>query len=278
MMIIDGRSLAKTIRDEVAKDVASLPSPPGLGVLLVGDDPASDIYVRLKEKAAADAGIRTDIRRLPGTVADTELEHIIRAWNADRQIHAILVQLPLPPGHNADRIVSAIDPKKDADGFHPANIRALEAGEGTIVPPVHEAILRLIASTGMDPRHKSATIIANSDTFAKPLDHILQKAGFITARLHPDELDMDVTKTSDVLVVAVGRKGFLGADLVKDGAIIIDVGTNRCEDGNVYGDADRANLEKLEGWITPVPGGVGPMTVALLLKNVVRMAGAEGRT
>ena len=255
------------MKDEVAK----LQTPPALGVLLVGGDPASRLYVDLKEKAATEAGIRTDIRRLPATVTDDEIVGIINAWNDDPTVNAILVQLPLPPGHDADKVISAIDPSKDADGFHPDNVEALAEGNGLVIPPVHEAVLRLIAATGQDPRGKAATVIANSDTFAEPLMHVLRRAGFHTAILLPDELDADVTRTSDVIVIAVGRPKFLGPDLVKPGAIVIDVGTTKDERGIVRGDADADAFASFDGWITPVPGGVGPMTVALLLKNVVRL-------
>lgn len=271
MHLIDGKSLAAKLREEVKTDVAQLPSPPGLGVLLVGDDPASHVYVNLKEKAAKDAGIRTDFRRVPAYTPDDELEQIVQSWNADSSINGILIQLPLPPGHDPDRLVAAMDPLKDVDGFHPTTIERLKKGEAVIISPVHEAVLRLIAATGIDPRHKTVTVLANSETFSSPLIYLLQKAGFLTALMHPDALDGEVLRTSDVVISAVGRPGFLGADLVKSGVIIIDVGTAKDEKGIVRGDADAAPMTVLDGWITPVPGGVGPMTVALLLKNVVRL-------
>ncbi|HWR00052.1 MAG TPA: bifunctional 5,10-methylenetetrahydrofolate dehydrogenase/5,10-methenyltetrahydrofolate cyclohydrolase [Candidatus Methylomirabilis sp.] len=271
MKLIDGKALAAAIRAEVADDVKKLPSPPGLGVLLVGDDPASRVYVGLKEKTATEAGIRTDIRRLPASATDDELVGIIRQWNEDGSVNAILVQLPLPSGHDTDKVVSAVHPMKDVDGFHPANVEALFEGTGLIIPPVHEGIMRLIASTGLDPRGKSATIIANSDTFADPLHHLLRRAGFVTAMMQPDDLDAETLLQSDVAVVAIGRPGFLGSDLVKNGAVVIDVGTTKDERGCVRGDADMEDFRNKDVWITPVPGGVGPMTVALLLKNVVRL-------
>jgi methylenetetrahydrofolate dehydrogenase (NADP+)/methenyltetrahydrofolate cyclohydrolase len=271
MQTIDGRAIAHTIREEVKEEVASLPSTPKLGVILVGDDPASHLYVELKEKAATEAGINTDIRKLPADTTDEKIIRVIMEWNDDPDTHAILVQIPLPPGHDTDRIISEISPKKDADGFHPENVKALETGQGTILSPVHEAVMRLIGATKMDPREKSATIIAKSDTFADPLSHIMRKAGFITAIIFPEELDADLTKISDVIVIGIGRAGFLGPDLVKPGVVIIDVGTTKDENGKVRGDADADALKDVDGWITPVPGGVGPMTVALLLKNVVRL-------
>ena len=271
MKIIDGRAMALQLRADMKEEIAHLPSAPGLGVLLIGDDPASAIYVSLKEKAANEAGIHTDIKRLPASTPDDDIISIIQHWNEDSSIDGILVQLPLPEGHDTDRIIFAIDPKKDADGFHPEHIRAAELGQGDILPPVHETVLRLIAATGIDPRGKAATILANSDVFAAPLVRVLQRAGFVTATMDPDDLDGDLLRTSQLIVIAIGRAGFLRSDLVSPGTVIIDVGTNRGLNGKVCGDADAASLSAIDGWITPVPGGVGPMTVALLLKNVVSL-------
>ncbi len=271
MKLIDGKSLALSIREEVKNEVANLPSPPGLAVLLVGDDPASHLYVGLKEKAAQEAGIKTDIRRVDASTSDDELIATIQAWNTDISIHGILIQLPLPAGHDTDRVITAMDPKKDVDGFHPETIKRLKGGEATVLSPVHEAVLRLIAATNLDPRGKGATILANSQTFAEPLTHLLQRAGFVTAIMDPGTLDGDLLRASDVIVTAVGRPGFLAKDLVKPGAVLIDVGTTKDEHGIVRGDVDAVSLSTIDGWLTPVPGGVGPMTVALLMKNVVRL-------
>jgi len=272
MHIIDGRALAQTIREDVTQRILAHSTPPRLGVLLVGEDPASHLYVKLKEKAAQEVGIQTDIRRLSAAVTDEELIAVIESWNTDPNVNAILVQLPLPEGHDTDRVIEAIDPVKDVDGFHPKNIQALEEGTATIFSPVHEAVLRLIAATGFDPRNKSASVIANSDTFAHPLELLLRKAGFVTTTIYPDHLDTEILRTSDVIVTAVGRPGFIKADLVRPGTILIDVGTAKDEYGKTRGDVDAASVEPLDGWMTPVPGGVGPMTVALLLLNVERLA------
>ena len=271
MNIIDGRALARAIREDVKQRIKDHETPPKLGVLLVGDDPASHLYVGLKEKAASEVGIRTDIRRMPKEASDDELLAIINAWNADPAVNGILVQLPLPNGHDTDRIINEMDPDKDADGFHPKNIEALERGTGFIFSPVHEAILRCIASTGFDPRSKSASIIANSETFSHPLELLLRKTGFVTAAMHPDTLDTDALKTSDVVISAIGRAGFVKADLIKSGAILIDVGTSKDEQGKIRGDVDIDSVSSTAGWLTPVPGGIGPMTVALLA-NVERLA------
>lgn len=272
MHIIDGRSIAQTIREDVKKRILTYTNPPMLGVLLIGDDPASHLYVNLKEKAASEVGIHTDIRRLPASATDDEIIAIIEFWNGHPSVNAILVQLPLPEGHDTDRVIEAINPAKDVDGFHPKNIQALEEGTATIFSPVHEAVLRLIASTGLDPRNKSASVIANSDTFAHPLELLLRKAGFVTTTVYPDHLDTEVLRTSDVIITAIGRPGFIKADLVRPGTVLIDVGTSKDEHGKTRGDIDAASVEALDGWMTPVPGGVGPMTVALLLVNVERLA------
>lgn len=273
MNILDGRAMAQAIREEVRTSIEASGRSFGLGVLLVGDDEASRVYVGLKEKAAAEVGVKTDIRRLSAFVTDDELIAMIESWNREESIHGILVQLPLPQGHDTDRIIAAIDPLKDVDGFHPVNIEKANAGELPMLPPVHEAVLRFIAAAGMDPRGKAATVLANSDVFSAPLERVLRKVGFITAAMHPDELDTEILRTSNVIITAIGRPGFLGADLVSPGTVVIDVGITKGEDGKVRGDADAKSLESVEGWLTPVPGGVGPMTVALLLKNVLRAAG-----
>ncbi|MBD3251565.1 bifunctional 5,10-methylene-tetrahydrofolate dehydrogenase/5,10-methylene-tetrahydrofolate cyclohydrolase [Candidatus Uhrbacteria bacterium] len=272
MKPIDGRALAKQIREQVKAQIEPLQITPKLGVMLVGDDPASHLYVSLKEKAAAEVGILTDVRKLSAEKTDEEIMRVIMEWNDDPEVHGVLVQLPLPEGHDTERIIAEIDPKKDVDGFHPTNIERLMKDASTILSPVHAAVVHLLGATGFDPTHKSATILANSDTFAEPLAHILQKAGMITAMMDPRVLDTELLKSSDVIVSAIGRTKFIGPDLVKPGAVIIDVGITKQEDGKIYGDADQQALETTEGWVSPVPGGVGPMTIALLLKNVTEAA------
>lgn len=271
MTPIDGKALANAIRAQVKQDVAQFPTPPGLGVLLVGTDAASHTYVALKEKAAQEAGIHTDIQRVSADTSDDALEQVIQSWNTDPTIHGILLQLPLPPGHDTTRLVNAINPAKDVDGFHPHTL---------VLSPVHEAVLRLIAAAGVDPREKATTVIANSDTFSAPLTRLLRRAGFITAVMHPDVLDGDVLRTSDVIISAVGRPNLIGPDLVKPNAVVIDVGAGKDEHGHLCGDADARALAHTPGYITPVPGGVGPLTVALLLKNTLQLATttADGHT
>lgn len=269
---IDGNSLAASIREELKREISESGLHPKLGVLLVGEDPASNLYVGLKEKAAHEVGIETDIRRLPSTVTDEELKSVIREWNSDDSVTGILIQLPLPPGHDTDAVIQTMLPRKDADGFHPKNLEALYAGEGTIVPPLHEGILRLIAQTDVMPNLAHAVIIANSDTFSKPLEYLLKKAGAFVQTFNPDDLDEEIVGQADIIVIAIGRARFLKRDLVKSGVCIIDVGTNKSAEGKTVGDVDAEDIKDIPGWLSPVPGGVGPMTIAMLLKSVFGLA------
>jgi methylenetetrahydrofolate dehydrogenase (NADP+)/methenyltetrahydrofolate cyclohydrolase len=272
MQSIDGRALAASIRKQTADDIMASQLHPKLAVLLVGDDPASHTYVNLKEKAAREVGIVTDVRRLPAETTNLEILHIVEKWNADNTVDGILIQLPLPNGLDEDAAIAAVDPKKDADGFHPSTVAALLAGQGTIIPPLHEGILRLIAATDIAPNGATATVIANSETFSKPLVFLLEKAGSLVAAVSPDELDREALAMSQIVVIAIGRAGFLKRGMVSANACIIDVGTNRNEDGKLVGDVDAESLADLDGWLSPVPGGVGPMTIAMLLKNVVHLS------
>ncbi|MFA4955016.1 MAG: bifunctional 5,10-methylenetetrahydrofolate dehydrogenase/5,10-methenyltetrahydrofolate cyclohydrolase [Patescibacteria group bacterium] len=276
MKPIDGRALAAHLREGLKKDIAASGLHPKLAVLLVGEDPASHLYVSLKEKAASEAGIETDIRRLPSHVTDDELVKTIEDWNADDAVSAILVQLPLPDGHDTDRVITAMLPRKDADGFHPKNVDALLASEGKIIPPLHQGILYLIAQTDVAPNLTEAVIIGG-EIFSAPLEYLLKKAGAFVQIFKPDELDADAVRQAGIIVIAVGRPKFLQRNMIKSGVCIIDVGTNRTPDGRTVGDADAENLKDVPGWLTPVPGGVGPMTIAMLLKNVFELARDEKR-
>jgi len=272
MQRIDGKALAASIRAKAKDDIAATGLQPKLAVLLVGDDPASNIYVNLKEKACAEAGIVTDTRRLPTTTDDADLIGLIGQWNANETVDAILVQIPLPPGHDENAVIAAMDPRKDVDGFHPENAAAILNGTGTLFPPVHEGILRLIGATDVVLKTSTASVIANSDTFADPLIRLLTTAGCDVEKFLPDRMDRDIVKASDIIVVAVGRPKFLTASMIKPGACVIDVGTNRMADGKTVGDVDSESVKDVPGWLSPVPGGVGPMTVALLLKNTFELA------
>ncbi|HEU0050679.1 MAG TPA: bifunctional 5,10-methylenetetrahydrofolate dehydrogenase/5,10-methenyltetrahydrofolate cyclohydrolase [Patescibacteria group bacterium] len=272
MHLIDGKSLAERIRAELKKDITEAHLSPRLAILLVGHDPASELYVNLKKKAADEIGVRVDVHHLASTTSDEELMNLIETWNADPDIHGILVQVPLPPGHDENRVLAAINPKKDADGFHEENTKALFFGEPKLIPPVHEGVLRLINETPLKLSGAQGVIIANSELFASPLRRLLETAGVSVLVMHPDELDRDRVREADLIVIAIGRLKFLHAFMTKDDAVVIDIGTNKTEEGKVRGDADMQSFEKTNVWITPVPGGVGPMTIAELLKNVVELA------
>jgi len=275
MNLIDGRTLARTIRDEIKAEIAAKHLTPKLGVLLVGDDAASHLYVNLKEKAANEAGIATDIRRLPATTPDDELKNIIESWNTDTAVNAILVQVPLPEGHDTDAIIAKMNPQKDVDGFHPSTVAALYEGRATIISPVHEGILRLIASTDVAVNTAKTTIVANSDVFSKPLEYLLRKAGAFVEMMSPDSLDRAALLQSKMIVIAVGRAKLLDRSMISSGSVVIDVGTNKTPEGKTIGDVDAESVKDLPGWLSPVPGGVGPMTIAMLLKNVVEMAKSQ---
>lgn len=272
MQLIDGKGLAASVRAGLKDEIASRGLHPKLAVLLVGDDAASRLYVDLKEKACHEVGISTDIRRLTSETSDEEIISIISSWNSDASVHGILVQLPLPPGHDTDSVITTIDPTKDADGFHPENVAKLLAGEAAIIPPVHEGILRLIGASDVPPNRTPAVVIANSDIFSVPLVHLLKTAGAFVRSYTPDTLDSEAVRESKIIVLAVGREKFLTRDLISSGACVIDVGTNKNADGKVVGDVDAEHVMDIPGWLSPVPGGVGPMTIAMLLKNVVELS------
>ncbi|HTK59994.1 MAG TPA: bifunctional 5,10-methylenetetrahydrofolate dehydrogenase/5,10-methenyltetrahydrofolate cyclohydrolase [Candidatus Baltobacteraceae bacterium] len=260
---IDGRAIAAGIRTAVASRIAALGFRPGLGVVLVGDDPASHLYVALKEKACLDAGVYFERRDFPADASQDAVIEAVRAFDAREDIDAVLVQLPLPPHMDADAVVSAIDAAKDVDGFHPENLMAYLEGRGS-APGLIEAISILLDAGGAPPEGMSC-VLAKSAVFSAPLETMLSRRG-----LPPT----DDCRDADVVVTALGKPGSLAADAVKPGAVVIDVGTTRIE-GKTVGDADAASLEGVASALTPVPGGVGPMTVAMLLKKTLELAEAR---
>ncbi|MFH2136803.1 MAG: tetrahydrofolate dehydrogenase/cyclohydrolase catalytic domain-containing protein [Patescibacteria group bacterium] len=270
MNIIDGKKIAAEIRSEIKKEIAKLGIVPGLAVILVGADPASHLYVGLKEKAAAEAGIHFEKYLFFATEPEEKIVTKIQELNARPDINGIIVQLPLPQNYNENKIIAAIDPQKDADGFHPQNIAKLLAGEPKIIPPVISGILKLIESTNVELTNKKITILANSEILAKPLAKILEKNEVKTI-IAPETLTTEISD-ADIVITALGRPKFITADAIKPGAILIDIGTTRLEDGTTVGDLDFDSASEKAGWITPVPGGAGPMTVAELLQNVLNLA------
>lgn len=274
--ILDGKALAAEIRSEVKIQVAALAEKgvcTALAVILVGDDSASQVYVRNKIKACADTGIRSLEFRMPAETTQPELLAKIAELNADDSVDGILVQLPLPEQINADAVISAIDPSKDVDGFHVANAGALVTGKQGFVPCTPFGVMRLIKKSGVDPRGKSAVIVGRSNIVGKPMALLLLAADATVTVAHSRTPDLSaVTRNADILVAAVGRAKLIKADMVKPGAVVIDVGMNRDETGKLCGDVDFAEVKEIAGSITPVPGGVGPMTIAMLMQNTVLAA------
>ncbi len=271
--ILDGKALAAEIRAEVKAQVDDLQQKgvhTALAVVLVGDDPASQVYVRNKIKACGEAGIKSLEFRMPSETTQEALLAKIAELNADDTVDGILVQLPLPRQINAEAVIAAIDPAKDVDGFHTANAGALVTGKEGFVPCTPFGVMRLIEKSGVDPAGKAAVIVGRSNIVGKPMALLLLAANATVTVAHSKTPDLGaVTRTADILVAAVGRAKLIKADMVKPGAVVIDVGMNRDENSKLCGDVDFASVKEVAGHITPVPGGVGPMTIAMLLQNTV---------
>ena len=285
MNIIDGKALAQRTRAEIAEGVAVLKAEkgfaPGLAVILVGDNPASVSYVTAKEKACAEAGMLSREIRLPADAPESALLDEIARLNADDAIHGILVQLPLPKGFDEKRVIDAIAPEKDVDGFTPVNVGRMMIGEPCFLPCTPHGILKLIEFAGLDVRGRHAVVIGRSNIVGKPVAALLARKGVdATVTLcHTGTPDVAAfTRTADVVVVAAGRPGTLTGDMLKPGAVVIDVGVNRVPDASsprgyrLVGDADFESCSKVASAITPVPGGVGPMTITMLLWNTLESA------
>lgn len=268
--LIDGRSLAARIRDQVAAEVKALGAV-GLATVLVGDDPASDTYIRLKHKAATEVGIQATDLRYPASMSEAELLAKIAELNADDSVDALLVQLPLPDHIDEDRVLRAVDPTKDVDGFHPVNAGELYLGRPGLVPATARGVLALLAEYEIALVGARAVVIGRSAIVGKPTALLLLQANATVTICHSRTRDLaHHTRDADVLVVAVGQAEVVTAGMVKPGSAVIDVGMNRTENG-LAGDVDPAAAE-VAGFLTPVPGGVGPMTIACLLENAVQCA------
>jgi len=278
--IIDGKSIAADLRRDLGPRVAALAARgvrPGLAVILVGDDPASRVYVRNKERACEQTGIASRHIALPAQVDEAALLGTIGQLNADAAVHGILVQLPLPRHLDPARVIEAIAPHKDADGFHPMNAGALLVGRAGFLPCTPAGIMVMLERSGIELRGKRAVVVGRSNIVGKPMALLLLQRDATVTVCHSKTRDLaSVTREADVLVAALGRPEAIGAAMVKPGACVIDVGINRRADGKLIGDVARAEVEKIAGWITPVPGGVGPMTVAMLMANCVRAAEQAG--
>jgi methylenetetrahydrofolate dehydrogenase (NADP+) / methenyltetrahydrofolate cyclohydrolase len=269
--IMDGRALAGRIRAEVADEVAGLDGTLGLATVLVGDDPASDIYIRGKHKAATEAGIEALDYRLPKDASEEDVLGLVAELNENDAVDGILVQLPLPDGIGENRVIRAVNPRKDVDGFHPFNAGQLYLGEPTHVPATPVGILALLDEYDVELEGANAVVVGRSEIVGKPVAHLLLQRNATVTVCHSRTADLAAeARAADVLVVATGRQGLIGAADVKEGAAVVDVGINRTENG-IVGDVDPAAAERA-GLITPVPGGVGPMTIAMLLRSTVRAA------
>lgn len=274
--LIDGNALAARIRAEVAQRAGALRArglTPGLAVILVGDDPASAVYVRHKVKDCEDAGIRSLLERYPATMAEADLLARVHALNEEPTVHGILVQMPLPRHIDPLKVIETLSPGKDVDGFHVHNAGALMVGRPGFKACTPYGCMRLIESTAQPVRGKHAVVIGRSNTVGKPMALMLLQANATVTICHSATADLAAhTRQADIVVAAVGRRDTLRAEMVKPGAIVIDVGMNRDDAGKLCGDVDFAAVREVAGWITPVPGGVGPMTRAMLLVNTLEAA------
>lgn len=274
--LIDGNALSKQLRADVAARAAALRArgvTPGLAVVLVGDNPASQVYVRNKVKACQDNSLHSVLEQYPATLSEADLLARVDALNNDPTIHGILVQLPLPPHIDAQKVIEAISPAKDVDGFHVASAGALMVGQPGFWPCTPYGCMKMLESIGYPLKGKHAVVIGRSNIVGKPMALMLLQQNATVTICHSGTADLKaMTLQADVVVAAVGKRNVLTADMVKPGAVVIDVGMNRNEEGKLCGDVDFAGVSQVAGYITPVPGGVGPMTITMLLVNTLEAA------
>ena len=269
-MIIDGKEIALQIRAKIKEEVTELRSKPGLAVVLVGENPASKVYVNMKGIACDDVGFYSERHNLPETVSEFELINLIRKLNENEAIHGILVQLPLPEHINETEIINSIDPKKDVDGFHIENVGKFHTNQTTLVPCTPLGVVELLKQKNIEISGKNVVVIGRSNIVGKPAAMLLLNEGATVTVCHSKTKNLsEHTLLADIIVVAVGFPKLLKKDMVKEGVVVIDVGVNKV-DGKLCGDCDFENLKDKVSYITPVPGGVGPMTIAMLLKNTLK--------
>ena len=277
MQIIDGKATSAAIRGEIRAAVEAFQKEngyvPGLAVIIVGEDPASQVYVRNKARACEEVGFHSEIYRLPENTAQQDLLALIDRLNADKAIHGILVQLPLPKHLNETELLLRIAPEKDVDAFHPYNVGKLTIGNPTFLPCTPAGIMELLRRYGIDPDGKLCVVVGRSNIVGKPMALLLMAANGTVTVCHRHTPDTNaLTRKADILVSAVGRAHFVTPDMVKEGAVVIDVGMNRDENGKLCGDVDFDTVAPKCSYITPVPGGVGPMTITMLLQNTLKSA------
>lgn len=274
--IIDGKAISAKIKEEMKREVAELRGTgifPGLAVILVGENPASVVYVRNKGKACHDVGIHSEEHRLTGNTSEEDLLRLIDRLNKDDKINGILVQLPLPKHINEKKILEAISQDKDVDGFHPYNVGKLMIGEPIFVPCTPYGVMKMLEYSNIDLTGKNAVIVGRSNIVGKPMAMLLLQKNATVTICHSKTKDLaGVCRSADILVAAIGKDRFVKADMVKDGAVVVDVGINRLPDGKLVGDVDYDAVAQKAGYITPVPGGVGPMTITMLLYNTIQSA------
>lgn len=279
--LIDGKAIAAAIRTELAAKVAAFRDATGvvphLAAVLVGENPASEVYVRNKRKACEAAGIGSTLHRLPASASQVELLELVAALNADRAVSGILVQLPLPPQINESAVLDAVDPLKDVDAFHPHNVGLLVQGRPRFLPCTPHGCQRLLQATAVPTTGANAVILGRSEIVGKPMALLLMQKGAVADATvtvcHSRTREIAaITRQADILIAAIGRPAFVTADMVKPGATVIDVGINRLDDGRLVGDVDFTAVKETAAALTPVPGGVGPMTIAMLLENTLQAA------
>lgn len=274
---IDGKAISAAIREEIREETAAFVAErgfaPGLAVVIVGEDPASQVYVRNKARACEEVGFYSVVHALPAETTQEELNALVDCLNADEKIHGILVQLPLPKHLDETEVLLRIDPKKDVDAFHPYNVGKIMIGDYDFLPCTPAGVMALLERSGIDPAGKQCVVIGRSNIVGKPMAMLLLHANGTVTVCHSRTKNLaKICRTADILVVAIGRADFVGKDMVKEGAVVIDVGMNRRVDGKLTGDVNFAEVEPIASYITPVPGGVGPMTITMLLQNTLTAA------
>ena len=275
--LIDGKLISAQIREELAEEtkafIAETGVTPGLAVIIVGEDPASQVYVRNKRRACEQIGYYSEAYELPATTTQEELMALVRRLNGEEKIHGILVQLPLPKHLDEHEVLLAIDPKKDVDAFHPTNVGHIMIGDYDYLPCTPAGVMALLEKSGISPAGKEVVVVGRSNIVGKPQAMLMLHANATVTVCHSRTVDLPaVCRRADILVAAIGKADFFTADYIKEGAVVIDVGMNRRADGKLTGDVDFASVGPKASYITPVPGGVGPMTITMLMKNTLTAA------
>ena len=272
--IIDGKAISASCREKIAKETEEFKNTygfaPGLSVIIVGEDPASKVYVRNKKLGCEQVGFNSDVYELPESTTREELNALIDKLNADEKVHGILVQLPLPKHLDSEEVIARISPEKDVDAFHESNVGRIMIGNYSFLPCTPAGVMVLLRESGIEISGKECVVVGRSNIVGKPMAMLLLQANGTVTVCHSRTKDLaEVTRRADILVVAIGKADFITGDMVKDGAVVIDVGMNRRADGKLTGDVDYQSVSEKASYITPVPGGVGPMTITMLLQNTL---------